>query len=143
MFLSSFMSVALWASLTCSQGKSRGNGQKVSELLSSTSWELILSISLTCALCISENAVDHIKVFMNPVIFFPSPNVLVFLDVCQWCHSWMNNPWFPEFPQRAKLSNLCSSWNLKVKGNNLILIMILYIKWSLFKYFSFVNFSLH
>ena len=30
--------------------------------------------------------------------FFPSPSVLVFLDLCQWCHSWVSNSWLPEFP---------------------------------------------
>lgn len=93
-----------WVSLTSSQGRPRWSDQKVLKLMSSASWELILPIFLTCALWISENTVDHIKVFMNPVIFFSSPNVLVFLDLCHWCHSWVNNYWFPEFPWRVEMS---------------------------------------
>lgn len=57
-------------SLTSSQDKPRWSGWKVSELMSSASWRLILSIFLTRVLCISENTVDQIKVFMNPVVVF-------------------------------------------------------------------------
>lgn len=40
--------------LTSSQGRPRWSGRKVSELMSLASWELILSIFLTCGLCISK-----------------------------------------------------------------------------------------
>lgn len=65
-----FNAIIPQGSLTISQVRPRWSGWKFSELISSASGELILSISLTCALCISESAVDHIKAFMNSVIFF-------------------------------------------------------------------------
>ena len=88
--------------LTSSQGRPRWSGRKVSELMSLASWELILSIFLTCGLCISKKycwsnqSVHESSDFF--FFFFPSPSVLVFLDLCQWCHSWVSNSWLPEFP---------------------------------------------
>lgn len=70
----------------------------------------LVHLSDMCSLHIRKYCWSNQSVHESSDLFFPSPNVLVFLDLCQWCHRWVSNSWLPEFPWGLNCQRLCLSW---------------------------------